>query len=228
MCRGRIASETVETLAAIHALDTGPFAEVCERITARELADRLRERAPATGARDLTLTHGDFRPGNLLFEGEGPRVTGALDWETAALGDPHVEAGYLLLDWRGGLDAEWPAPSAVDCPADAAGMDRVRERHREGLAPFTTETGSPGAAELARRHESASGREFVDGGFYRPLAAFGLATVWADIECHAVVTGERDPPEHLPSVAYVGRVALAALNWYSHSVPTRGTHFSLG
>jgi aminoglycoside phosphotransferase (APT) family kinase protein len=229
--RDRIATHTVETLAAVHAVDTDPFEGVLPAVSPREqveataarldpvtdatglelpglraVADRLRERAPDGGER--TLVHGDFRPGNLLFDGDCP-VTGVLDWETAALGDPLTELGYLLLDWREGT--EWPDPAALGHPPEAEGMDRARELHRDGLTPFTTRAGSPSAAELAARYESHTGRAFEHGGFHRALAAFGLAVVWADLNRHAVVAGERDPTDALPAVEYVGLVAARAL-----------------
>jgi len=232
--RDGIATRVVETLAAVHGVDTRPFASVCpasspleqvEATTARldavteatghelaglrAVADRLRERAPTDHER--TLVHGDFRPGNLLFGAEGPpRVTGVLDWETVMLGDPLTELGYLLLDWREGT--EWPDPSVLDRHPDTPGMERVRELHRDGLTPFTTRAGSPSAAELVTRYESLTGRQFEHGGFHRALAAVGLATVWADIHRHGVVAGEQDPVEALPAVEYVGRVAAAALD----------------
>lgn len=232
--RDGIATQVVETLAAVHGVDTGPFASVCPRSSPleqveataarlnavteatghelaglRAVADRLRERAPTDN--ETTLVHGDLRPGNLLFSTDGPpRVTGLIDWETAMLGDPLTELGYLLLDWREGTG--WPDPSVLEHPPTTPGMDRVRELHRDGLTPFTTRAGSPSAAELVARYESLTGRQFEYGSFHRALAAFGLATVWADLYRHEVVAGEQDPVEALPAVEYVGRVAAAALD----------------
>lgn len=232
--RDGIATRVVETLAAVHGVDTGPFASVCptsspreqieaaasrldavteatghELVGARAVADRLRERAPTD--HETTLVHGDFRPGNLLFAERGPpRVTGVLDWETAMLGDPLTELGYLLLDWREGT--AWPDPSVLEYPPETPGMGRVRELHRDALTPFTTRAGSPTAAELVARYESLTGRQFEHGGFHRALAALGLATVWADLHRHGVVAGEQEPVEALPAVEYVGRVAAAALD----------------
>jgi aminoglycoside phosphotransferase (APT) family kinase protein len=232
--RDRIATRVVETLAEVHGVDTEPFAEVCERQSAleqaertavrldavadetgheltrlRQLGDRLRGRAPDDT--ETTLVHGDFRAGNLLFSGPRPEVTGVLDWETAMLGDPLTELGCLLLDWRGGTEP-WPSPDELDVPADAAGMDRVREIHAEGLTPFTTRDGSPSAAELVGRYESLTGRTFEHGTFYRALAAFGLATVWADLHRHAVANGEVEPADTLPVVEYLGLVGERILD----------------
>jgi aminoglycoside phosphotransferase (APT) family kinase protein len=41
-----------------------------------------------------TLVHGDFRAGNLLFD--GGRITGLLDWEFAHIGDPARDLAWLM------------------------------------------------------------------------------------------------------------------------------------
>lgn len=43
--------------------------------------------------RPPVLVHGDFKPGNVLFEGD--RITAILDWETAHLGDPLEDLGWM-------------------------------------------------------------------------------------------------------------------------------------
>ena len=52
----------------------------------------LRAHAPA--AAETVLVHGDYRTGNLLF-GEGG-ITGVLDWELAAPGDPMMDLAWVL------------------------------------------------------------------------------------------------------------------------------------
>ncbi len=51
----------------------------------------LKRRAPAAEA--IVLVHGDFKPGNALIE-DG-RITAKLDWETAHLGDPLEDLGWV-------------------------------------------------------------------------------------------------------------------------------------
>lgn len=51
----------------------------------------LERRAPAAEA--IVLVHGDFKPGNALVQ-DG-RITGKLDWETAHLGDPLEDLGWV-------------------------------------------------------------------------------------------------------------------------------------
>jgi uncharacterized protein (TIGR02172 family) len=44
-----------------------------------------------------TLCHGDFHPDNVLLSSRGPLV---IDWENAALGDPHADVARTLLLFR--------------------------------------------------------------------------------------------------------------------------------
>ncbi|WP_301150255.1 phosphotransferase family protein [Mycobacterium simiae] len=56
----------------------------------------LRDTVPGNEA--VTLVHGDFKPGNVLLE-DGD-VTAVLDWETAHLGDPHEDLGWITNPLR--------------------------------------------------------------------------------------------------------------------------------
>lgn len=78
-----------------------------------EAAIRWMAAAMPAPAQRLCLVHGDYRVGNLLFDGDG-RVTAVLDWEMAHWGDP-------LEDLAWSLDPR----QSVDLP-DLAG----------GLAPY--------------------------------------------------------------------------------------------
>ena len=51
----------------------------------------MQQRTPVSEA--IVLVHGDFKPGNALIEGE--RITAKLDWETAHLGDPLEDLGWV-------------------------------------------------------------------------------------------------------------------------------------
>ena len=55
-------------------------------------------RANAPDSPVTTLVHGDFKPGNVLMEGD--QVTVVLDWETAHLGDPHEDLGWVTNPLR--------------------------------------------------------------------------------------------------------------------------------
>lgn len=78
---------------------------------------------PAPGGA-LTLLHGDFWPGNLLWK--AGRLTAVIDWEDAAVGDPLADLGNIRLEllWAAGSEA----------------MERLTERYRQltgrDLAPL--------------------------------------------------------------------------------------------
>ncbi len=60
----------------------------------------LQERLEQAGER-YTLNHGDFRNGNILVNGDG--LCGVLDWESAHLGNPNSDLGWMCVrSWRYG------------------------------------------------------------------------------------------------------------------------------
>lgn len=202
--RAGVATDLIETLGEIHTLEVGPFdeylyrrrpleqvARASERLdeatsvigrdfpTLRGVGDWLRENAPDDG--ETTLVHGDYRPGNVLFGEERSVLTGVLDWETAMVGDPLTEVGYLLLRWRDDGD---PTFSLDELEARASGgetIEELRELNENGLCPFSARPGSPSRRELVDRYEAATGIRYDHDRFYRAHAAFMLAAVWADI-----------------------------------------------
>jgi aminoglycoside phosphotransferase (APT) family kinase protein len=56
----------------------------------------LRTHAPR--ATTTVLVHGDFKPGNVLLEGD--RIVALLDWELAHLGDPMEDVGWVTQPLR--------------------------------------------------------------------------------------------------------------------------------
>lgn len=225
--REQVGNDLVDVLAEIHSLDVGPFAEVLDRQTVqdevtyatdrldaatavtgheppelREVAAWLERHAPDQAA--TTVVHGDFRPANVHFGGtDRPEIVGVLDWETAALGDPLVELGYLLLRWRDDGD---PTPSLDDIEAENDEVIQdLRETNERGLAPFTNRAGSPSRRDLVERYEARTGIDFEHERFYRALAAFVLATVWADLHRHRVEAGEDSDWE--PYIEYMSLLA---------------------
>lgn len=211
--RARTAELLVDALAGIHSVNVGPFEDVCEHHTPREQVDhaidRLDVSTSVTGDElsllreigdwlhrnaptdpGMSLVHGDFRPSNVLFGGtDRPVITGVLDWETAMLGDPLTELGYLLLRWR---DAGDPTPSIDELDDRYSNEDVVRdlrETNEYGLAPFTARPGSPTRRALVKRYENQTGRSFENERFYRAHAAFMLATVWEDLHRYQIEAG---------------------------------------
>lgn len=62
------------------------------------LRTRLAGMAAARSDGPATLLHGDFWPGNLLWQDE--RIVGILDWEDSALGDPLSDVACAALELR--------------------------------------------------------------------------------------------------------------------------------
>ena len=85
----------------------------------------MRQRAPASAG--IALVHGDFKPGNALIE--GARITAMLDWETAHLGDPLEDLGWVTNPVRKRehqIPGHWERRQIVDAYAELTGRS-VRE-----------------------------------------------------------------------------------------------------
>ncbi len=73
----------------------------------------LRAHAPRSQA--SVLVHGDFKPGNVLLQGD--TVSLVLDWETTHLGDPLEDIGWVTNPLRAGeqqIAGVWEAPQIID------------------------------------------------------------------------------------------------------------------
>jgi len=105
-------SVIAETLAGIHSLSTtslpqlpdrlDPTEDILEFLPEDEQWDDLRSHLASLPDSRYTgvpcLLHGDFWPENLLWDSEG--ITGILDWEDAALGDPLSDVACTRLELR--------------------------------------------------------------------------------------------------------------------------------
>ena len=126
--RARVGEHAMEVLAALHEVDSSAMSSPNDKPSAsptelgwyRRRLERL-EPLPAvlTGAlwwlerheppppSRSVLVHGDYRMGNLIVQGD--RITGVLDWEMAAPGDPLADLAWCFIPL-------W-APPGVDEPA---------------------------------------------------------------------------------------------------------------
>ncbi|MGE0306363.1 MAG: phosphotransferase family protein [Acidimicrobiia bacterium] len=121
-----------------------------------EVGTWIGEHCPGTSG--LALIHGDYGLHNVLFAHDAPaRALAVVDWETATIGDPLADLGYLLADW---LE-----------PAEFEQWGR--------LGPPCGMAGYPSRAEMLDRYSAATGRgvsveEIV---WYRVLGQFKIAVI---------------------------------------------------
>jgi aminoglycoside phosphotransferase (APT) family kinase protein len=92
-----------------------------------------------------TLVHGDYRTGNVLFEGD--RITGVIDWEFARCGDPMWDLGWACApanQMDSGLVCYlMPEAQFLDLYEEASGLtlDRDALRFWKLLATVTNASG---------------------------------------------------------------------------------------
>jgi aminoglycoside phosphotransferase (APT) family kinase protein len=121
--RVRLAERFCDLLAEVHLVDwrttgmaafltdPGPMASVTElerweAVLRRDQLEAYPELelakvwllANAPRSSTTVLVHGDFKPGNVLLDGE--RMTALLDWELAHLGDPMEDLGWVTQPLR--------------------------------------------------------------------------------------------------------------------------------
>ena len=92
---------------------------------------------PDDGA--VSLAHGDFRLGNMIFHPTEPRVVAILDWELSTLGHPLADLGFCVMPWHSAPD-EYGGVLGLDLamlglPTEAAVVARYRHA-RPDTAPL--------------------------------------------------------------------------------------------
>lgn len=180
--RAAVGAPLVEALAALHATDPAKvglaslgqgtgyvgrqlarWERQLERLGIPEDAGMhdvlVRLQAGIPEQRQVTIVHGDFRPGNVIVGPDG-RLRALLDWELATLGDPLADLGWLM--------AYWGAPGdglTFPVPTRAAGFE-PRE-------------------QLSARYARLTGRSLSDLSFYLAFALWRLAAIIAGVNARA-------------------------------------------
>jgi aminoglycoside phosphotransferase (APT) family kinase protein len=193
--RRRIASELVDALVELHAVDwteleldgfgrpTGYLERQLRRFgglwehnrtrdvpevaeVGRWLADHLPPERPAR------IVHGDYRLGNVMFgEGAPARLIAIFDWEMATIGDPLADVGYMLSHWR----------EQDDPPS------------RFSLQAVTEADGFPDRRGLVELYARRSGRPVEQLDWYVVLAVW-KSVVFMEGNYRRAVSGATDDP----------------------------------
>jgi aminoglycoside phosphotransferase (APT) family kinase protein len=118
------------------------------------------------------IVHGDFRPGNVIFDSSRPEVAAVLDWELSTIGHPFADLGYFLMPYR--IDATASPWGLLGLDIDAIGI--------------------PSESAVVETYAAASGRTSIPGiDFYIVFAMFRLAAILAGVLKRGLDGNASDP-----------------------------------
>lgn len=114
----------------------------------------------------LSLVHGDFRIGNLLFDETSYQVAAVLDWELSTLGHPLADLAYCCIPYH--LSSDTPGIKGLE------GLD-------------LTATGIPDEAQFIQYYCQATGRKSIaQWPFYLAFSMFRLAAILQGVYARAL------------------------------------------
>jgi aminoglycoside phosphotransferase (APT) family kinase protein len=143
------------------------------------VAERLHATMPP--AMDPVFTHGDYRLGNTLCEGD--RVTAIIDWEIWSLGDPRVDITWLTF---------------------------FTDEARHPGSPLTEATGMPTKVEVIDAYQKARGEPLPDLAWFEALTKYKESAATALLIKRERKAGPLSPSNQrmLPALAALRREAM--------------------
>ncbi|WP_037306833.1 phosphotransferase family protein [Ruegeria halocynthiae] len=80
-----------------------------------------------------TLVHGDYRIDNMMFEKDGTRCIGVLDWELSTIGHPYADLAAVVMQWQMPTGKEGRGLAGIDraelgLPSDQAFINQYCQR----------------------------------------------------------------------------------------------------
>lgn len=118
------------------------------------------------------IVHGDYRPGNVIFHNDEPKITAVLDWELSTIGHPLADLGYFLMPYR--LDANLSSNGIKGMDLEALGI--------------------PSESAVLENYAKAAGRETVPNiDFYVVFSMFRLAAILAGVLRRGLDGNAADP-----------------------------------
>ena len=165
-----------------------------------ELIAWLPENDPDDGY--SSIVHGDYRPGNIIFRNDSPKLAAVLDWELSTIGHPLADLGYFFMPHR---------VDAATTPYGLQGMD-------------LEQLGIPSETALLKTYASSAGRKEVpDIDYYIVFSMFRLAAILAGVMRRGLDGNAADPRavERGKSYQQIASTAMAIANAnYRYNTPT--------